>query len=297
MKQKKLCPFGVESLELELEAIKAGVFTLNPQVTYSNEQGETCTCKPRPVTVAVRQMLHARIGQETISVPVLPNRVTTGFKDLDVLLFGGFPEKSAIMLVAPNIDETNLLITRFLSTGAKANEATFYVTVEAANAKTLAQEHPANFSLLLCNIEADTIVQDLPNVFKAKGVESLTEIDIMLTKAMRTIGAPVTSGRKRICFDIISDALLQHHAVNTRRWLSALLPKLKAKGFTVLATINPQMHPPEDVQAVLGLFDGEIRVIERETAKGTERVLKIRKLQNQKYLESELYLSREKFEG
>jgi hypothetical protein len=47
---------------------------------------------------------------------------------------------------------------------------------------------------------------------------------------------------------------------------------------------------------VLGLFDGEIRVSERETPKGTEKVLKIRKLYAQKYLESELILTREKLQ-
>lgn len=38
------------------------------------------------------------------------------------------------------------------------------------------------------------------------------------------------------------------------------------------------MHPSEETEAVLGLFDGEIRFSERETAKDTEKVFKIRKL-------------------
>jgi hypothetical protein len=85
--------------------------------------------------------------------------------------------------------------------------------------------------------------------------------------------------------------LLQHHAVTTRKWLSELLPNLKSQGFTVVATINPHMHPQEEVQAILGLFDGEIRISERETAKGAEKVLRIRRLFNQKYLENELTLN------
>jgi KaiC/GvpD/RAD55 family RecA-like ATPase len=91
--------------------------------------------------------------------------------------------------------------------------------------------------------------------------------------------------------------LLQHHAVITRKWLSALLPDLKSKGFTTLAVVNPQMHPQEEVQAILGLFDGEIRLAERESAKGMEKFLKIRKLYNQRYLENELTLTKERLEA
>jgi hypothetical protein len=95
----------------------------------------------------------------------------------------------------------------------------------------------------------------------------------------------------------VSDALLQHHAVITRKWLSALIPNLKSKGFTTLAIVNPQMHPQEEVQAILGLFEGEIRISEKETARGTEKTLQIRRLQNQKYLENELVLTREMLES
>jgi hypothetical protein len=47
------------------------------------------------------------------------------------------------------------------------------------------------------------------------------------------------------------------------------------------------------LHAILGLFDGEINIHEKETEKGLEKFLKIRKMSNQKYLDSELLLSRE----
>ena len=76
--------------------------------------------------------------------------------------------------------------------------------------------------------------------------------------------------------------------------MSALLPILKSRGFTTLAVVDPQMHPAEEVQAILAMFNGEMRVSERETAKGTEKVLRIRKLSGQKYLENEIVLNTEK---
>jgi hypothetical protein len=133
-------------------------------------------------------------------------------------------------------------------------------------------------------------------VSKLRGVESLTDIDIALVKSFRMLDSS-QSGPKRACITIVSDVLLQHHAIITRKWLSGLLPDLRSRGFTTLAAINPQMHPQEEVQAILGLFEGEIRITEKETARGLEKLLRIRKLHNQQYLENEIEVTREKLES
>ena len=292
MNEKELGSFAVEPVKLSLRATKAGVFSLSPQVVYVDDLGETKICKPQPVTVTVHPMLHAKIGEETVAVPVLPDHVSTGFAELDALLHGGIPENYAVLLASASTDERALLVQRFIEAGAKAGETTFYVTVEAGNGKALATDYPSSFYLVLCNPQADAIIQNLPNVFKLRGVENLTDIDIVLAKAFRIL-KPSEISTRRICIEIISDALLQHHAVTTRRWLSALLPTLKSKGFTILGVVDPQMHPPEEVQSILGIFDGEIRVTEKETPEGIRQILRVRKLLNQKYLENELILNKE----
>jgi len=287
MNKKSMDPFQVETVKLRLKAPNPGAFSLNPKVTYMDEKGENKTCSSNSVTITVQP---AQPQYE-----VLPGRITTGFAELDGLLLGGIPEKYAVVLSSPSSDERELLIKRFLEGGANAGETTFHITVEAANAKALAEKYPSNFYLFICNPQADAMIRSLPNVFKLKGVENLTEIDIALTKAFRTL-SPSVIGGKRVCLEIVSDVLLQHHAVITRKWLSAFLPNLKSKGFTILAVVNPHMHPQEEVQAILGLFEGEMRIFEKETAKGREKVLQILRLHNQKYLESELALTKEKME-
>ena len=137
------------------------------------------------------------------------------------------------------------------------------------------------------------MVKSLPNVFKLKGVESLTDIDIALIMSFRALGA-AQNGPRRSRIIIVSDVRLQHHAVTTRKWLSGLLADLKSKGFTTLALINPEVHPTEEVQAILILFDGEIKIAERETPKGPKKTLRIKKMYNQRYLENEVSLSKEK---
>jgi tetratricopeptide (TPR) repeat protein/KaiC/GvpD/RAD55 family RecA-like ATPase len=283
-KNRSIGPFQVETLKLKIKASKPGTLTLNPQVTYIDELGETKTCKPNPITITVQP---AQPKYE-----VLPGRVPTGSEEIDALLFGGIPQNYAVTLTASSTDERELLVKRFLEAGAATGETTFYLTAEAGYSKALAEKYPTNFYLFLCNPQADAMIQSLLNVFKLKGLDNLTDIDIALTKAFRTLKPSATSTR-RICVEIVSDILLQHHAVTTRRWLSALLPTLKSKGFSILAVVDPQMHPLEETQALLGLFDGEISIYEKETEKGTERFLKIRRLSNQKYLKDEICLTKE----
>jgi hypothetical protein len=71
------------------------------------------------------------------------------------------------------------------------------------------------------------------------------------------------------------------------------MTKLKSEGFTTLAVMNPQMHPSQEFQAILDLFDGEINIFEKETEKGPQVLLKIKRMSNYKYLDNELLLKKE----
>jgi len=279
VKGNRLDPLKTEELKLSFKPFKKVDSEIKPRLICVDETG--------------RQMLYDLEPKVlSVSKTALPGRVTTGYGDLDDLLFGGLPENYAVVLASPSCNERQLIIEKFLKAGTEVDQITFYVTMEPGAAKALVEAHHSSFYLFICNPRADVMLKDLPNVFKLRGVESLTDIDIALTKCYRTLEEK-RRGPKRACIEIISDILLEHHAVITGKWLSALLPDLRSKGFTTLAVINPQMHPPEEVQAILGLFEGEIRVSEKETTSGTEKVLRVRKLYNQKYLETELTLTRE----
>jgi tetratricopeptide (TPR) repeat protein/KaiC/GvpD/RAD55 family RecA-like ATPase len=229
---------------------------------------------------------------KAVSKPKPPEPVSTGYADLDKLLYGGIPSNYAVVLTSPSCDERDWLIKSFLEAGAKKGEVTFFVTIDPSVAKLLAEEYQSNFYLFVCNPEADAIIKSSPNVFTLKGVENLTDISIALTSAVRKLDSSLKNPR-RICMSLVSDVLLQHHAVETRRWLTAVMTKLKSEGFTTLAVMDPEMHPPQEVRAVLDLFEGEISIFKKETGKGPAKYLKIQRMSNQKYLEDELPLKRE----
>ena len=245
------------------------------------------------------KMIYAETGREIVQPEptevVLPSHIATGHGDLDDLLFGGIPKDYAVILTSPSCDERDLLIKRFLTTGVKEGEIVFHIVAKASGIESLAEDFQSNFYLFMCNPEADAIIKSLPNVFKLKGVENLNDINIALTSAFRKLDK-TPKGTRRICIEIVSDVLLQHHTVQTRRWLNALIPKFKSKGFTTLAVIDPRIHSPQEFHAIVNLFEGEINIYEKETEKGLQRFLKIKKMYNRKYSKSELLLQEEKLQ-
>lgn len=232
---------------------------------------------------------------QTMASEVLSDRVSTGYSDLDGLLLGGLPKNYAVLLTSPSCDERVLLVERFLDAGLREGQIVFFVTAKATGLLNLAEKYLAKFYLFVCNPQADTIIEGLPNVFKLTGVENLTDMNIALASAFRKLDK-LPRDPRRICLEMVSDVLLQHHAVQARRWLSALIPELKSKAFTTLAVIDPEMHSPQEVRAIQDLFDGEINICEKDSMGGLRRYLRIRKMRNQKYSENELLLSKESLE-
>jgi tetratricopeptide (TPR) repeat protein/KaiC/GvpD/RAD55 family RecA-like ATPase len=215
--------------------------------------------------------------------------VATGNASLDKLFCGGIHPGLAVALTSPSCEQRDTLIKGFLETGAKRGDPTFYLTINPSLSGYLAEEFASDFCLFVCNPQAETIVSSAPNVFKLKGVENLTNINIAVTQAIRKID-PASKGSRRICIDLISDLLLHHGPVQTRKWLTELLAQLKSAGFTTLAVVDPQMHPAEHLHAVLSLFDGEVSIREGETDEGAARFLRIKRVSNQKYLKEETRL-------
>jgi predicted ATPase/KaiC/GvpD/RAD55 family RecA-like ATPase len=282
-----MCEYAQVYLERNQEGDREKAYSLlNQALEMFQKMGAK-----KDIETVEETMMRIEAGQAP-SEPRSVGHIATGYADLDKLLYGGFPPNYAVVLSSSPCDERDMLIRSFLETGAKKGEVTFYVTMNPSLAKPLAEEFQSSLYLFVCNPQADAIVREAPNVFKLKGVENLTDISIAVTSAIRKLD-PSLKGPRRMCVDLVSDVLLQHHAVQTRRWLTALITELKSTGFTTLAAIDPQMHPSEELHAILGLLDGEISIYEKETEKGLGKYLKIKKMSNRRYLEDELFLKKE----
>lgn len=244
----------------------------------------------RDIEKVEAQITYLQTGRKISLEPV--GVVATGYAPVDKLLNGGIPKGAAIVLSAPACDEKDVLIRDFLEAGVKNHATTFSVTVDPDPVGYLVEAFPSDFYLFACGPQTENVFKETPNVFLLKGLESLTNINIALTQAFHHLDSSSNDAR-RICLNVISDVLLQHGPLKTRKWLTELLAQLKSVGFTTLAVLNPQMHSSEELYAILSLFDGEIHIREGETDQGSARFIKIKRLSNQKYLREEIRLKEE----
>jgi predicted ATPase/archaellum biogenesis ATPase FlaH len=275
---KTIGPFCVITVTIALQASKAGSFTLNPQVEYIDDLEQTGISETRAITVTAKP--------EQPTFEVLPGRITTGYMELDRLLMGGIPENYAIVLTAPPSEERAHLTKSFLEAGTENNEVVFYVTTEADNIENILKK--PNFHLFLCNPKPKTKVPDLPNVTKLKSITDLTNLNIALVKAYRNIEP---AKKKRILLETVSNVLLNYEAKATCKWISELTNDLSSKGFTMLAVMDPNMHPPDQANAVINAFDGEISLSQIEDSTECKKTLRVKRLKNQEYLKNSICMT------
>jgi len=273
MNGKRLSPLKTEEITFVLSGTKKGTYRISPKIRYVDEIGHQLVSELEPTAIEILKV-------------ILPRRLATGYDSIDDALFGGIPQKHAVIVTSPYCEELETLIRSFLETGIKEGQITFHFTTKPTDAEKFSKEFKSNFFLFICNPQADAILESSPNTYKLKGVENLTEINIALTSTLRRINN-LQGEPRRCCIQIVSDVLLQHKALQTRKWLIGLIPELKSSNFTVLAVVDPGMHSTEEVRAVLDLFDGEISIYEKAD---DERFLRIRRMVDQEYLENEISL-------
>ena len=134
-----------------------------------------------------------------------------------------------------------------------------------------------------------TQIPDRPNVFKLRSKTDLTNLSISLSKAYQNIEP---SKKKRICVEIVSDVLLHYKADTTRKWISESITDLGSKGFTMLGVMDPSMHPSDQANAVINLFDGEINITQNDDPLECKKSIRVKKLRNQDYIKNSICLTK-----
>ncbi len=212
-------------------------------------------------------------------------RIPTGYSALDGVLMGGLPAGSSSILTGPPCDEKDLIVKRFVETSSSSGHGCIYVCTTLDKLAKSKSKRPKNLQIILCNPQAETVSSGFPDAIKLNTL-SLTEINLQYAKALEKVGA---DGKPTLCLEIIDDALIDHH-ISVRRWLMDILGRAKSDGTACLATFNPTMHPPEETQAVLETFDGNIEL--REDQQLQRKIIRVRKLAGYKFIEKDLIVEK-----
>jgi len=181
-------------------------------------------------------------------------KVSTGYGRLDEALHGGFVAGSMVVLNAPAGDEAPILLHNFL----KTEQPSLLICRNLSSAQATVPDAADGVARLICS---DKPVSPAKGILPGKGIENLTDLNLQINEALGTIHP------KRLVLDILSDVLLRHKALQTRKWLNELLERLRSKSITTLAVLNPYMHTAEEAQALVDMFDVSIEVFEREGRK------------------------------
>ncbi len=204
----------------------------------------------------------------------MKSKVSTGYATLDKALQGGFLAGSMVVLNAAAGDEVPTLLKQFLQVEP---DGSLLICRTLSSAEVLANNSGQRVKVLVCS---DKPVPPSKNVIPGKAIDNLTDLNLQINDALSSIQP------KRIVLDILSDVLLRHKGLQTRKWLTELLERLRSKTTTTLAVLNPYMHSGEDVQAVVGLFDGNLEIVEEKGQKS----LRIKWMHGVEAVEKELSL-------
>lgn len=246
----------------------------------------------KAVTVQEKSPQKAEPSKPTPEVPAAKEAaLSTGYGDLDALLVGGFPEGYAVLLLSPPCDERDLLLGKLISSALSFQIPTFYVSNDPNRIQDLVGRYWKDFYAL--SPQAEKVLSPPANLYKVPSFDNLSDFNIALTK---TIEGRVKqkAGNKLMVIDLLTDILLQHKALTSRKWLSDFIAKRKGEGFTVLAFLNPLVSPKEETQTLIDVFDGVIEIYEKELRERARRFLVVKRMYGRKYSESELMLDKDK---
>lgn len=223
-----------------------------------------------------------KLDSDSNTLSLENKKISTGFNDLDNLLLGGLQPNYSVLLTSPSCDEHDLIIQNFLTNILLNGGTAVYVCVDPSKILDIAEKNLSNLFILACNPRPDILPEDLPNLHRVKGLENLSDINIGLIQLLENkINEDNQSMNKVICLELVSEVLLQHKLLNTRRWLIDIIPRLKNKDYTVLATFNPHMYSSESTQTMLDVFDGHIDIFEKEGS--SSKNIQVKKMFNMDY--------------
>ena len=228
-------------------------------------------------------------GPEPSIIPA-GQSISTGYDELDTVLAGGLPAGYAILVVSPPCDERDLLFTKIIESNLLIGSSVFFLSRDLSRTQDFASRYRKNFYVF--SPQADKITTDSGNVFKIAGVQNLNDLNITFTKAMETL--PKATSNKIIIIDLLSEVLLEHKSLTTRKWLDDFIGKRKSEGFTILAILNPLISAKQESQTIIDLFDGIIEIYEKELRERARRFLIVKKMYGKKYVDSELMLDKDK---
>jgi len=212
---------------------------------------------------------------------MLSDTVSTGFADLDLVMTGGYPKHSAILLCGPPSDERNLLLDSFIDTGLQHGDSCLFVT--SSQPPMSIQRRfglPGNLKIVDCYTnrveEVDAIAVE-GNVIKSPVEMSVVGVAI-------SRGLDQESPRpRRAVVDLLPTYLIFQSIEKIYIDIVEIIDMLRKAGYTAIFSLNPYYIKDEgDISTLEELFDGILHVERKADTSGLrdEFEVRIEKMRN-----------------
>jgi KaiC/GvpD/RAD55 family RecA-like ATPase len=193
-------------------------------------------------------------------MPVLKgNRLSTGIKDLDIILEGGYLNPGNHVMIGPSCTEKNALSYHFAA-AAPENENVYIIC--AGNSPKDITERAAGVGISL----------DKPNIkFVDCYSTTLGNADVKPTEKIKIVGGPSalndlsltinemiaeSTGKKiRVIFNTLSTFVLYNPKDSIRKFLSLIGGRLKGVGATTVYLVDDGVHDKQTISLILQGMD------------------------------------------
>lgn len=189
-----------------------------------------------------------------------------GEPSLDDLLGGGFPDRSAILIVGDAGSRKEILGYRFIQSGLQLGDFCLYVTCRSV--REVLEDVKGS------GLEFQT---GLPFWISADGGQLKYEPSdlIKLSFKIKEVLKKNSERKMRIVVDVCSPLLMLYSPSTIYKFLDQLFVEVKQYDAILLATIEEGMHPQSDLAAMQQLFDG---VIVFSLTSNGQKQLQVRKM-------------------
>ncbi len=167
--------------------------------------------------------------------------LSTGVKDLDDILEGGYPNPANIEFLGPSGIEKELLAYHF----AAAEPERAYIVCSTASPQEVVSKASA-YGINLSRmgfIDCYSEEQPTLKVIRVPGPSALNDLSLALVEAIR-------NGARRIVFDTLSAFILRNQLDSLNKFLTVIEGRFKQAGITALYLVDKGVHTSQTLSVI-----------------------------------------------